>query len=162
MGLVTSVSYRVKINGHLTLRGAITIAYNLGWNKIIMEYDCLLLIEACKRERFLAGIQLLVADILTVAAEFVHHGFTWVRRSGNEVAHNIAKAYASGSLSPSWICTNPPWLHSLLARDRETPLVLNPLASQSSNEPSEAESIRDPPRSITHDLISHTLCRSRI
>ncbi|KAJ1426348.1 Ribonuclease H superfamily [Sesbania bispinosa] len=62
----------------LTLREAILTAYNFNWQRIVLESDCLMLIEACRREKVVAEIKGIVEDILTVADRFLHCGFTWV------------------------------------------------------------------------------------
>ncbi|KAJ1380517.1 Ribonuclease H-like superfamily [Sesbania bispinosa] len=102
----------------LTLREAVMAAYNLGWSRVILESDCLIFTEACRKEKLIVEIQLIVADIHTVAEGFLHCGFTWIQRTGNEVAHHVAKAYLSASLPLTWISSHPVWLHGLLLCDR--------------------------------------------
>ncbi|KAJ1430901.1 Ribonuclease H superfamily [Sesbania bispinosa] len=48
----------------LALREAILSAYNFNWQRIVLESDCLLLIEACRREKVVAEIKGIVEDIL--------------------------------------------------------------------------------------------------
>ncbi|KAJ1430568.1 Ribonuclease H superfamily [Sesbania bispinosa] len=101
----------------LTLREAILATYNFNWNKVVFESDCLTLIEACRKDKVVAEIQGVVADILTVAEGFIHCGFTWVRRQGNKVAHQITQASISNSLPLSWVSNQPDWLLRLLFED---------------------------------------------
>ncbi|KAJ1408301.1 Ribonuclease H-like superfamily [Sesbania bispinosa] len=101
----------------LAMREAITAAYNFNWSKVVFESDCQILVEACRRERSVAQIKLIVEDILTVASGFTHCGFTWVQRQGNSVAHKVAKECLSGSLSSFWMASAPSWLQHQLAQD---------------------------------------------
>ncbi|KAJ1402621.1 Ribonuclease H-like superfamily [Sesbania bispinosa] len=132
IAFVARDSYGLLITGHakkvpassplvaeaLALREAITAAYNLGWSRVVLESDCLPLIEACRKEKSLGEIHLIVLDILSVASGLIYCGFTWIRRNGNEVAHCVAKAESTNSLPLSWSSSHPHWLESILARDR--------------------------------------------
>ncbi|KAJ1387656.1 Ribonuclease H superfamily [Sesbania bispinosa] len=52
----------------IALRDATLMAYNLNWSRVVLESDCLPLIEACRGERSLAEIDLIVRDILSLSA----------------------------------------------------------------------------------------------
>ncbi|KAJ1388799.1 Ribonuclease H-like superfamily [Sesbania bispinosa] len=101
----------------LALREAVLAAYNMQWNKVIFESDCLILIEACRKEKVVVEIQGVVADILTVVEGFIHCGFTWVQRQANKVAHHIVQAVLANNLPPSWSSVHPSWLLELLYED---------------------------------------------
>ncbi|KAJ1399698.1 Ribonuclease H-like superfamily [Sesbania bispinosa] len=101
----------------LALREAITAAYNFNWSRVVFESDFQILIEACRRERSVAQIKLIVKDILTVASGFFHCGFTWVQRLGNSAAHKVAQACLSDSLASCWSGSPPPWLQDHLDQD---------------------------------------------
>ncbi|KAJ1418531.1 Ribonuclease H-like superfamily [Sesbania bispinosa] len=82
----------------LGLRQAMNLAINMGWERVIFESDCLVLIDACRSGVSKAEIIPILRDILSMKAFFVHCGFTWVRRQGNEAAHQVAHAHRLRSL----------------------------------------------------------------
>ncbi|KAJ1399450.1 Ribonuclease H-like superfamily [Sesbania bispinosa] len=98
----------------LALRESVVVAYNLDWKRVIFESDNLNLIRACRKEKPIAEIQMIVQDILTVAEGFIHCGFTWVQRKGNEVAHHVSQAMIRETLPLSWVSQPPLWLRNLL------------------------------------------------
>lgn len=82
----------------LALREAISLAANLQLDQICLESDCLDLIRACRGEFQQGEIMQLLQDIWFLKGSFRRCGFTWVARSGNMLAHTIAKLEHSGSL----------------------------------------------------------------
>ncbi|QHO42427.1 uncharacterized protein DS421_5g154070 [Arachis hypogaea] len=89
----------------LTVREALIIAKNLQLEKIIIESDNLILIQALKSKASIAEIQVILDDILDLARNISNCGFTWVPREGNALAHEVAKLTVNGSLQQNWfIC----------------------------------------------------------
>ncbi|KAJ1402022.1 Reverse transcriptase-like [Sesbania bispinosa] len=80
------------------MRGAIMLAYNLDWGRVVFESDNLLLVEACRREKIIIGIQMIVVNIFTIADGFTHIGFTWTQQTGNAVALHVAPARSKDAL----------------------------------------------------------------
>ncbi|KAJ1414557.1 Ribonuclease H-like superfamily [Sesbania bispinosa] len=101
----------------LARREAVLATYNFNWEKVVLESDCFLLIEACRKERVLAEIKGIVEDILTVADGFLRCGFTWVQRQANTVAHLLAQNAYAGSLPVNWLASQPDWLRHALIMD---------------------------------------------
>ncbi|KAJ1388002.1 Reverse transcriptase-like [Sesbania bispinosa] len=60
----------------LAIREAAMLAYNLNWERVIFESDNLPLIEACRGERRIAEIELILLDIQTLVVGLVVSGFT--------------------------------------------------------------------------------------
>ncbi|KAJ1376739.1 Ribonuclease H-like superfamily [Sesbania bispinosa] len=108
------------------LRKAILLAYNLDIQRVAFKSDNLFLIEACRKERVIGEIELIIADILTIGAGFIHPGFSWTQRNGNEVAHFVARARSRDNLPMSWVACPPPWLRSFLLHDAKVGAFLNP------------------------------------
>ncbi|KAJ1393860.1 Ribonuclease H-like superfamily [Sesbania bispinosa] len=94
------------------------IAKNLGWKSIIFESDCLELVRAFKNEVNIGEIQSFILDIRHWVSEFERVGFTWVRRSGNEVAHRLAEKALCGNIFPTCSSCWPPDIQTLMANDR--------------------------------------------
>ncbi|KAJ1399424.1 Ribonuclease H-like superfamily [Sesbania bispinosa] len=101
----------------LAIREAAMMAYNLNWDRVEFESDCLPLIEACRGERGIAEINLILLDIWSLAAGLMFSGFTWVHREGNTVAHRVAMECSRSTLPVNWMHSPPPWLWSLLSTD---------------------------------------------
>lgn len=75
----------------LAMREVVQVAANCGVPKIILESDCLQLVQACRKECQNGEISAVVTDIIQLKGCFKQCGITWVYRSGNEVAHTLAK-----------------------------------------------------------------------
>ncbi|KAJ1399617.1 Ribonuclease H-like superfamily [Sesbania bispinosa] len=101
------------------LREAMLIAKNLGWKSVIFESDCLDLVRACRNEINIAEIQTFILDIRSWVLHFDRVGFTWVRRSGNGVAHSLAQYALRGDFFPASSSCWPSDIQSQLAKDRQ-------------------------------------------
>ncbi|KAJ1431954.1 Ribonuclease H superfamily [Sesbania bispinosa] len=93
------------------------MAYNMNWSKVVIESDCLPLVQACRKERVIGEVQMIVSDILTMADGFIHCGFSWVQHQGNQVAHHLAKSFSRGGLPLYWVSNLPHWLKALATKD---------------------------------------------
>ena len=71
---------------------ALQLAYDLGFQNVILEGDSLGLIQALKAEDHnLSPLGLLVEDVKLFANNFVRLSYSHIKRSGNSVAHNLTK-----------------------------------------------------------------------
>ena len=71
---------------------ALQLAYDLGFQNVILEGDSLGLIQALKAEDHnLSPLGLLVEDVKLFANNFVRLSYSHIKRSGNSVAYNLAK-----------------------------------------------------------------------
>ena len=74
------------------LNYALKFAYKLGFQNVILKGDSLGLIQALKAEDHkLSPLGLLVEDVKLFANNFVRLSYSHIKRSGNSVAHNLAK-----------------------------------------------------------------------
>ncbi|KAL0365727.1 UNVERIFIED_CONTAM: hypothetical protein Sangu_0670300 [Sesamum angustifolium] len=72
---------------------AIQLAVRKGWRKVVIEGDCASLIKKLADSiRDSSLLDPLVADILRYADNFHLCLFSWVKRSGNAVAHHLAQS----------------------------------------------------------------------
>lgn len=74
----------------LGLLEALQVARTLNLQRIIIEADNLELIKACRGNKDVRSIQGIISDIIFLRSTFESCGFTWIRREGNKVAHEIA------------------------------------------------------------------------
>lgn len=86
----------------LAVREAASLAVNLGLQNILIESDCLVLVTACRKETEIGEISSIVQDILQLKQNVRNCGFTWVGRSGNKLAHTLAKMAHRDSLPTNW------------------------------------------------------------
>lgn len=89
----------------------------LGFEKVVFEGDCLLLIKHLNGESRLPIIHNLGLDILKWTSSFQRHEFTAIKRSSNEVAHCLAQQGPYNSLFHSSCHYPPVWLTSYLYND---------------------------------------------
>lgn len=102
----------------LALRDAMTLASNLFIDKVVFESDCLELVQTCRGEINRGEISSIMQDVFSLKNNFQRCGFTWVNRSGNELAHQIA-ALASRDLLPhNWIFNQPLVVKNQISKDR--------------------------------------------
>ncbi|RYR60113.1 hypothetical protein Ahy_A04g017204 [Arachis hypogaea] len=81
----------------LAVREALIIARNFQLERIILESDSLILIQALKSKASIAEIQVILDDILDLARHISNCG------DGNALAHEVAKLSAGGSLQQDWV-----------------------------------------------------------
>lgn len=74
----------------------------MGLQNILIESDCLVLVTACRKETEIGEISSIVQDILQLKQNVRNCGFTWVGRSGNKLAHTLAKMAHRDSLPTNW------------------------------------------------------------
>ncbi|XP_065616451.1 uncharacterized protein LOC136061926 [Quercus suber] len=85
-------AYKAEEIEALAALKAVQFVYDLGFQKVILEGDSLGLIKALKAEEHnLSPLGLLVEDVKLVANNFVSLSYSHIKRSGNSVAHNLAK-----------------------------------------------------------------------
>lgn len=105
----------------LSFREALAFAENMGMTKIVVENDCLELIQACRKEVVRGEIFNVVKDVLFLKENFQYAAFTWISRDGNGVAHQVDQVamLSSRNLLPvNWIWNPPLSLVSLLLSDK--------------------------------------------
>ncbi|KAL2937081.1 Serine/threonine-protein kinase STY17 [Bienertia sinuspersici] len=74
------------------VRHAIKIAWEAGFRKLILESDCIKLVSQLKKGAGdVTPFGTIVNDILNIAKDCNEVGFSFVRRSGNFVAHHCQK-----------------------------------------------------------------------
>ena len=85
-------TYKVEEIEALAALKALQLAYDLGFQNVILEGDSLGLIQALKAEDHnLSPLGLLVEDVKLFANNFVRLSYSHIKRSGNNVTHNLTK-----------------------------------------------------------------------
>lgn len=102
----------------LVLREVIQAAANLSIPKIILESDCLALVQACRKEIQCGEIFGILQDIEQIKQSFEICGFTWIHRSGNSAAHTLARMGQQNRLQGNWFCNLPLQLQEVVNRER--------------------------------------------
>ncbi|RYR28231.1 hypothetical protein Ahy_B01g052353 isoform B [Arachis hypogaea] len=101
----------------LAVKAALIISQNFQIEKVIIESDNQILIQALKSHASIAEIQVILQDILHLARGIPSYGFTWVPREANSLAHEVAKLTGQGSLHQNWITYNPLSIKNILRKD---------------------------------------------
>ncbi|KAL5577770.1 hypothetical protein UlMin_019469 [Ulmus minor] len=97
-------------------RGA-TLARQLGFSAVSLESDCLEVIKALvKQTKFKSELGHVLDSISDVCNSFDKHIFLYTPRSGNQVAHNLAKLALAIDYEQTWP-TGPTCIATLVAAD---------------------------------------------
>lgn len=91
----------------IALREAIVFAASLNIQKILLESDCLILVNACRGEMIRKEIDHIISDIKFFKNNFTSCGILWVNRSCNTVANMVAKLKSINDLSRNWAIEPP-------------------------------------------------------
>lgn len=102
----------------LALRGVTLLGQNLCLDSVIFGTNCLVFVQACRKEQIVKENEGILNDIWFMSSSFQHVGFTLVCRDGNHVAHTIASLPFSGLLTGNWFKHPPPSLREALVRDK--------------------------------------------
>lgn len=87
----------------IAVREAITLASGLQIASILLESDCLVVIEMCRGNMIRREIDQIIHDILSLKGNFSSVGFTWTKRDRNSVADMVAKLGSMDALNSDWI-----------------------------------------------------------
>lgn len=85
---------------------------------IIVESDCLELIQSCRKEVVRGEIFNIVQDILLLKDRFVKAAFTWIAIDGNQLSHHVALLASQNLLHANWVWSPPLSLYSLIESDK--------------------------------------------
>lgn len=99
------------------MREVVTLAASLQFPSVLVEFDCLILMETCKGNTIIREIEQIVNDIQKLKENFTSIGFLWTKREGNRVADLIARLGSSGELHWNWVSSPPMALTKLLLED---------------------------------------------
>lgn len=102
----------------LAAKEGIELAVELGLERVILEVDCLGLVNLLKdTEASRSSIGGLCFDIAELGNNFREFRVEWVRREANSVAHACACRVSSSERSFFWLDSIPDWLRVLAAGD---------------------------------------------
>lgn len=99
------------------LREGLILAKSLGIDRILVEADCLSLIETCRGIKKIGETRAILEDIKVLKRDFLHCGFTWIPRERNGVAHMVAQLAKQNKLKQNWVMDPPYDLRIALDRD---------------------------------------------
>ncbi|KAK8535167.1 hypothetical protein V6N12_056696 [Hibiscus sabdariffa] len=89
--------------------GAITFAKELGFRRVVIEGDSLTVVKkVCSLTSDGSLISPIIYDIRAVAREFVSIGFQFIHRTGNNVAHALARVGRGQQVPSYWVEEAPP------------------------------------------------------
>ncbi|XP_025651809.1 uncharacterized protein [Arachis hypogaea] len=101
----------------LAVRAALIMSQNLLMQKVIIESDNQILIQALKSHASVAEIQVVLDDIRHLARGIPSCGFTWVPREANSLAHEVARLTYQGTLHQNWVMHKPISIRNVLRKD---------------------------------------------
>ncbi|KAL4359509.1 hypothetical protein AHAS_Ahas08G0084500 [Arachis hypogaea] len=78
------------------------IISNLGLRNVLIESDCLPLIQTLKSKGSLGEVDLILMDIAEMKQEVSGGEFTWTPWEGNQLPHLVATLMLNGKLSNDW------------------------------------------------------------
>ena len=101
----------------LAIREGLFLTSSCYCDQVIIESDCLQLIEACQNNSWLWQVDFIIEDIFTIQRSFAECGLVWAAREGNELAHHVAKLSLQGKLLVDWIVSKPFIFSQIIERD---------------------------------------------
>jgi ribonuclease HI len=102
----------------LACRRAVSLAKDGGVRKLILETDCLGAVAKLSSKEIDRSIHgPVVEDIKKMLGEFEASSIMHVRRSGNEIAHRLAKEGCSNKVMDAWVGSLPEYVMNLLVLD---------------------------------------------
>ena len=97
---------------------ALTLARDLGMQRVILEGDSLIIIKALREEEhFFSPIGLLLEDVRRLSQSFHKLLYSHTKREGNYVAHNLARYANSIPDFSVWMEDVPPCIQSFVQAD---------------------------------------------
>ena len=102
----------------LAVREGVFLASNCGCDCIIIEFDNLAVVEACRSQEYAGILSIVIEDICQEKSKLQHCGFVWTPREANSVAYQVAQLGLAGNLPKDWAINYPIPLRRLLDRDR--------------------------------------------
>ncbi|XP_057720418.1 uncharacterized protein LOC130934913 [Arachis stenosperma] len=101
----------------LAVRAALIMSQNFLMQKVIIESDNQILIQALKSHASVAEIQVVLDDIRHLTRGIPNCGFTWVPREANSLAHEVARLTHQGALHQNWVMHKPISIRNILRKD---------------------------------------------
>uniref|UniRef100_A0A803MBN7 RNase H type-1 domain-containing protein n=1 Tax=Chenopodium quinoa TaxID=63459 RepID=A0A803MBN7_CHEQI len=102
----------------LAARFSLFVALDTGFSKVILEVDCLnLFYKLMNRTRVYNALGIILNDIFSLYCLFVSLDFSFVRRTGNKVAHVLANSSRDFEDVRVWSDVIPPMIFDVVAFD---------------------------------------------
>lgn len=100
------------------IRNGLFLAGNIGCNKVIIESDSMLVVEAIMHSNdYLGPGAAVLPECILLAADFENISYYYCRREANQVADFLAKHSFSSSLSDFWDCNIPDFILYQIVND---------------------------------------------
>ena len=94
------------------------VAKLMGYSHVVVESDCLNVVQALKSKQLgSSDFHLVLEDIFSLVPCFVSVMWSFVKRSGNRVAHELAHFHPAESGQYVWRCDLPESIVSLAHDD---------------------------------------------
>lgn len=101
----------------LALLAALQQVWIRGYTNVVMEGDCEILINLVNGAPGILSVANYLLDIHHWASKFVNIQFSFVKRTGNQVAHNLARFGCISSCYYADSVHQPVWLHQSICND---------------------------------------------
>ena len=124
--LITGKAFKIHTSSSLAaealaIREGLILAKSCFCEDVLIESDCLRIIEACRKQCLIPEVATIIADIGRLKTSFVSCGLLWTRRDVNLAAHEVASLSLFGNLPNNWCLRFPPSLKKALSKDSRCP-----------------------------------------
>lgn len=109
----------------LAVRDALRLVRSMNLQHVVFELDNASIIDASRGTKEFREIQNIIHDIIFIKTSFSSCGFTWVKRTGNKVAHQIAALAKSNMLQGNWVMNLPESLQKVILEDARMTEIQN-------------------------------------
>ena len=101
----------------LTLREGLILANSRCFETIMVESDCLEVVDACRNCVACSELMMVAEDVHRMRNWFSHYALLWTPRESNCVAHQVAHLHLNGNLKADWVVRPPSIVANLLRKD---------------------------------------------
>ena len=99
-----------------TIHEGMLLASSCCYASVLIESDCLQVVEACWNKTPSHEIAIVVADLIAMKDWFSNCALLWCPREANQLAHQLAHLLLVGNLILDWVTRVPPSVQAILQK----------------------------------------------
>ena len=110
-------TFSAEVTKALALQDGVLLALELGISHVIVEFDALSIIQAINEDVLGGELGHIMQNIKDISSSFSWCSFQHLIRSGNRVAHDLAKAARDLGVSQVWKGVCPSFVEHIILED---------------------------------------------
>ena len=110
-------TFTAEVTKALALQDGVLLALELGISHVIVEFDALSIIQAINEGVLGGELGHIVQNVKDISSSFSWCSFQHLIRSGNRVAHELARAARDSGVSQVWKGVCPSFMEHIILKD---------------------------------------------